>query len=86
METTVSLKKENVAIFDHSWQIIANPNALSNSCYKHWEEIAVKLDELQLDYQFYITDDAESEKRCVQEHLISVLQNAGFTCEVHREW
>ncbi|MBO7623689.1 MAG: diacylglycerol kinase family lipid kinase [Bacteroidales bacterium] len=67
METTVSLKKENVAIFDHSWQIIANPNALSNSCYKHWEEIAVKLDELQLDYQFYITDDAESGKKLAAE-------------------
>ena len=67
METTVSLKKENVAIFDHSWQISANPNALSNSCYKHWEEIAVKLDELQLDYQFYITEDAESGRKLAAE-------------------
>ena len=57
-----NLKKENVAIFDHSWQIIANPNALSNFCYKHWEAIACKLDELQLDYRFYITEDAESGK------------------------
>lgn len=62
-----AFKKENVAIFDHSWQIIANPNALSNSCYKHWEEIAVKLDELQLDYQFYITEDAESGKKLAAE-------------------
>ena len=42
-------------------------NNLSNSCYKHWEEIAVKLDELQLDYQFYITDDAESGKKLAAE-------------------
>ncbi len=56
-------KKETIPVFDHAWQIIANPNALSNSCYKHWEEIACKLDELQLDYRFYITEDAESGKK-----------------------
>lgn len=58
-----AFKKENISIFDHSWQIIANPNALSQSCFKHWEEIACKLDELQLNYEFYITEEAESGRK-----------------------
>ena len=61
----LTVEKENISIFDYSWQIIANPNALSSSCYKQWEEIASKLDELQLDYQFHITDEAESAHKLV---------------------
>ena len=65
MESTY--KKENVSIFNHSWQIIANPNALSHSCFKHWEEIACKLDELQLDYEFHITDEPEAGRQLAVE-------------------
>ncbi len=58
-------EKDTISVFEHSWQIIANPNALSNSCYKHWEEIASKLDELQLDYQFHITEETEKARKLV---------------------
>ena len=84
----LTVEKENISIFDHSWQIIANPNALSNSCYRQWEEIAAKLDDLQLDYQFHITEEVDSvrkllKKLCQSGHRhIMALGGDGTVCSI----
>lgn len=84
----LSVEKENISIFDHMWQIIANPNALSNSCYRQWEEIAAKLDDLQLDYQFHITEEVDSvrkliKKLCQEGHRhIMALGGDGTVCSI----
>lgn len=63
----LNVTKENIFIFTHTWQIIANPTAMSNTGYKYWNRIANQLNKLQLDYRFFISDDKDTSHVLIKE-------------------
>ena len=64
---SLNVTKENIFIFKHTWQIIANPTAMSNTGYKYWNKIANQLNKLQLDYRFFISDDKDTSHILIKE-------------------
>lgn len=48
------------AVFSHHWQVIFNPNALSQKCYIHWSTIGNKLKSMGLSHQDHIADSPKS--------------------------
>lgn len=61
------VSKENIAVFSHTWQIIANPTAMSSTGHKHWNTIADILNKLKLDYRFYLSNDITTSDILIRE-------------------
>lgn len=64
---SLEVSKENITVFNHTWQIIANPTAMSSTGYKHWNIIADNLNQLKLDYRFYLSNDVATSNILIRE-------------------
>jgi len=70
---------ETISVLDHTWHVIANPNACEKKSLNRWSKVAKRFDEVGLKYEFYKADDrgmgiALASRLCQEghQHLIVV--------------
>lgn len=52
------MELQRLNVYDYQWQVIINPNALSEKCLAYWVDVEKQLGKLGIPYRHHIADES----------------------------